>query len=234
MRRIHASGNCSTIADPNEELIAASMRLNVTGIRFLLENCNGIDINIQDSAYGYTPLIWASENGHLEMVQVLLGGEGIDIDKTTASGWTALMRASKNGHQEVVELLLEAEGIDINKVDNERHTALYWAFYDGHSDIALLILEEEGIDINYVDYNSGKTALAWASEIGSSEIVQLILKREEVDVNSTDIDGKTPLYWASYKGYSEEAGDDHPQRFHVGSSDLGGQINRAGGTKIFN
>ena len=47
----------------------------------------------------------ASSNGHREVVQLLLGVEGIDVNMKTSSGYTALTLASMRGHKEIVQLL---------------------------------------------------------------------------------------------------------------------------------
>ena len=48
--------------------------------------------------------MWASENGHLEMVQALLG-KGADVHARDNDGRTALDAAKAGGHPEVSALL---------------------------------------------------------------------------------------------------------------------------------
>ena len=56
---------------------------------------------------GATAVLGASQNGHLEIVRLLLES-GADKDLTKNDGATALTIASQNGHLEVVRLLLES------------------------------------------------------------------------------------------------------------------------------
>ncbi|MGP8090842.1 MAG: ankyrin repeat domain-containing protein [Syntrophobacteraceae bacterium] len=49
----------------------------------------------------------ASENGHRDVVQLLLG-KGADVNAKNNGGKTALTYASGRGHQEVKDLLIKA------------------------------------------------------------------------------------------------------------------------------
>jgi ankyrin repeat domain-containing protein 17 len=53
-----------------------------------------------------TPLMEASQEGHLELVRYLLT-QGADVNATTTTGDSALTYACENGHTDVAELLLQ-------------------------------------------------------------------------------------------------------------------------------
>eukprot|EP00658_Telonema_sp_P-2_P076721 TRINITY_DN6775_c0_g1_i1.p2 TRINITY_DN6775_c0_g1~~TRINITY_DN6775_c0_g1_i1.p2 ORF type:complete len:105 (+),score=34.15 TRINITY_DN6775_c0_g1_i1:197-511(+) len=55
----------------------------------------------------YTPLSFAAQNGHTEVVRELLGA-GAEVDKAAENGATPLSFAAQNGHTEVVKELLGA------------------------------------------------------------------------------------------------------------------------------
>ena len=58
-----------------------------------------------DETDGGTALVWASRNGHTEIVYHLLS-KGADIEARGNDGGTALVWASRNGHAEIVYHLL--------------------------------------------------------------------------------------------------------------------------------
>ena len=66
----------------------------------------GAEINSK-SDDGKTALMDASDNGHRELVQLLLS-KGADVNAKTNDGKTALTYASAKGHEEVKELLIKA------------------------------------------------------------------------------------------------------------------------------
>ena len=192
----------STIENSNKELLEKAKNGNLTGVEFILRHSNGTDINTEDSA-GYTPLMWASIEGHHNVVQLLLEEKDIDINKACNDGWTALMLTSAI---EIAQLLLEKDDININKVDNIVRNALMHAIINGQSGIVQLLLDKEEIDINKAD-NGGSTALVLAYMRGYNEalleVVELLLERDGIDINKANNGGLTALYLASEAGHPE-------------------------------
>ena len=89
--------------------------------------------------HGWTPLYWASDSGHLQMVKLFITN-GAEIDKANIVGWTPLMVASLSGHLEVVKLLIEHQA-DVHLKDDDGETALYWARERGKTAIEKALLE---------------------------------------------------------------------------------------------
>ena len=193
--------------EPNEELLRESTTGNSKMVEFILQNCNGVDINSEDS-FGNTPLIKASQNGNYDVVNLLLDKDGIDINHGMnnngygSDGLTALYWASFNGYVDIVSSLLQQEDIDVNRVQHGGWNALIAASQRGHAQVVQLLLKEGDLDVNKPD-KKGRTALYFASSNGHTEVVQLLLNIEGVVINRGDRLGKrkTALYWASYKGH---------------------------------
>ncbi|KAH8672580.1 hypothetical protein BGZ60DRAFT_373737, partial [Tricladium varicosporioides] len=87
-------------------------------VQFLL-SCYSPD---PKDSYSRTPLHWASQNGHLEVAQLLLN-KGADVKAAASNGGAPLHRASLNGHLEVAQLLLD-KGADVKAPDSDGWTPL--------------------------------------------------------------------------------------------------------------
>jgi ankyrin repeat protein len=180
----------------NKFLIEASKNDHKDIVDFLLEK--GIDVN-QHNEYGRTALMWASREGHKQIVQMLLQDKNIEINQQDEDGYTALMLASINGHKDIVQMLLRDKNIQINQQDKKGDTALIVASEHGHKEIVQMLLQDERIEIN----QGNITALISASQEGHKEIVQMLLQDKNIEINKQDWRGHTALMWASYHGYKE-------------------------------
>ena len=86
------------------------MRENFFRVHKQLQSIGTI-VNFPDKQ-GMTAFIWASKEGYLAIVELLLNTSHVEINKERRiDGATALMLASYNGHTEVVEILLRQESI---------------------------------------------------------------------------------------------------------------------------
>ena len=75
---------------------------------------------------GFTGLMLAADEGHLETVRYLLGCKGVDVNHQGANRCTAMHRAAVNKSADVVKLLLQ-HGADKTLRDNDGCTARVYA-----------------------------------------------------------------------------------------------------------
>jgi ankyrin repeat protein len=172
-------------------------------VRYLCTARHGIDsVNVIGNAGdndAMTPLLWASQEGHLEVVKTLLGVAGVDVNKANSDGATPLHFASYHGHLEVVKTLVAAKA-DVDKADNGGETPLYWASQEGHVEVVETLVAAKA-DVDKAD-SDGATPLHFASYHGHLEVVKtLVAAKPEVD--KADNKGKTPLKLASQEGHVE-------------------------------
>ncbi|XP_051730049.1 kinase D-interacting substrate of 220 kDa B isoform X4 [Ctenopharyngodon idella] len=146
---------------------------------------------------GQTPLMLASEQGTLEIVQELIR-RGANVNLDDVDCWSALIYAAKEGHVEVVKELLENSAY-IEQRDMGGWTALTWASYKNRVEVAKILLET-GANPNTTGLQYSVYPIIWAAGRGHAEIVKLLLEHE-AKVNCSDKYGTTPLIWAARKGH---------------------------------
>uniref|UniRef100_A0A8C7GEX9 Kinase D-interacting substrate 220b n=1 Tax=Oncorhynchus kisutch TaxID=8019 RepID=A0A8C7GEX9_ONCKI len=145
---------------------------------------------------GQTPLMLASEQGSIEIVQELIR-RGANVNLDDVDCWSALICAAKEGHVEVVKELLESSAY-IEHRDMGGWTALMWAAYKGRVEVTEVLLEN-GANPNTTGQQYSVYPIIWAAGRGHAEIVQVLLENG-AKVNCSDKYGTTPLIWAARKG----------------------------------
>jgi hypothetical protein len=122
---------------------------NLEKIKTLIES--GVEINsCEYGFYGHSPLSYAAERKHTEVVKYLL-----DVGADPNFNYP-LMAALGSGASQIAHLLLKA-GVDINqREDRDGETVLMFATscYIDYLDLALIqLIIESGADVNALDYN---------------------------------------------------------------------------------
>ena len=114
----------AAVLPQNQQLIEASTNGNIDKVKNILQTSqmNTVDIN--------NSLIKAVENGHNQIVDVLLQNNANVNYKDDDDGSTALMWAAHNGHKETAEILLQY-GAEVNAKNDDGNTALIIAAYKG-------------------------------------------------------------------------------------------------------
>lgn len=145
-----------------------------------------------------TPLHWATRQGHLSMV-ILLMQYGADPNLYDGEGCNCLHLAAQFGHTAIVAYLV-AKGADINCPDSEGKTALMWSCFRVLTADPTRLLLTLGASHSLVDHKHGNTALHWAVYSRNTTAVNLLLKAG-ASVTVKNALGDTPLTMA--------------QRFHL-------------------
>ena len=140
----------------------------LTVVRCILER--GTETVDESNDSGWTPLYWASLNGHVEVVKALLAAKA-EVNKSSNGGTTPLHGASSKGHVEVVKALLAAEA-EVNKSDIGGRTPLYMASYKGHVDVVKALLAAEA-EVNKSN-NNGWTSLRAAIANSHPEVAAVL------------------------------------------------------------
>jgi len=130
-----------------------SVKLNrVKIVEMLLRHPSGvINVNEFDRQSGMTPLMAACQDGHLEIVRMLLGHPKIDPNKAEKKlGKTPLILACENGHRSVVQLLLKVKKLKVNQEDRLGCTALYHAAQSDYPEVLkVLKTKKEKENLNF-------------------------------------------------------------------------------------
>ena len=113
---------------------------------------HGIDLN-KTNVHKRTALHYASEYGHLKMVELLLRkGAGIDVEDE--NGYTPLTLAAKTGRSDILLHFIN-HGVDLNKTNVYKRTALHYASEYGRLKVVELLLSKgAGIDVEDEDHYS--------------------------------------------------------------------------------
>jgi len=101
----------------------------------------GININQLNSKENKaTSLYIACQNGHADVVKLLLTHKDIDVNiPLNTNGASPLYIACGMGHADVVQLLLAREDIDVNQVANDGTTPLQIAQLEKQTEIVALL-----------------------------------------------------------------------------------------------
>ena len=146
-----------------------------------------------------TPLIIASENGHLSCVTTLLADDRTNVNLKGWRGGDALSHASRNGYEEIASRLMAHKQCNADQPDESGATPFMRAVGNGHASIAMKLAARRDVNINHQD-KTGRTAISWASEEGLEDALKRIIRLKDIDCNMKDNKGRAPLSWAAGSG----------------------------------
>eukprot|EP00094_Tigriopus_californicus_P011432 TCALIF_11037-PA protein Name:"Similar to MIB2 E3 ubiquitin-protein ligase MIB2 (Gallus gallus)" AED:0.04 eAED:0.04 QI:0/0/0/0.5/1/1/2/0/1055 len=163
-------------------------------VKYLIERFpEQVDLKHQ----GKTPLLVATHQGHLDIVDYLLS-VGAQLSTNDDFGDQALHYAAFGKQATVVEFILERDGFDINALNAKKCSALHVAVILGLPDCVDALLKHNP-DVNLKE-SFGDTPLHEAITQGHTTIFDMLLNVSSIDLTITNGRGFNPLHWAALKG----------------------------------
>ena len=166
---------------------------NLDATKLLLRR--GADPNI--GTIGRKAYHLAAENGHAEVVDLLLQQPLVDVNAKDFSGQTMLHKASRQKYEKVVVLLLEQEGIETDSMDDSGWTPLMCAMGSETAAVIRLLLARPEVNPNVSLKDHGQTPLWMSVTQSNKEIIKMLLARPDIDVNKIGARGHSPLWQAA-------------------------------------
>lgn len=195
---LFASHVFSQDQSPDYDLLMAADLGKIESVRAALIQGASVDTR---SDYGVTPLMYASQGGHIKVVSLLLlMGAKIDI-KPYGSNETALMSAIKNGYYEVAELLI-INGADFTLNDVYERSIMHLAALSGVWESADMLLYYD-LPVDTRDEDE-KTPLMYAAFCNFDAVVRVFIANN-ANVNLIDNEGNSALHFAAIRGGIESA-----------------------------
>lgn len=182
----HVSG------DVNEELVKTA----ANGDAAKCEEClKRPEADVNGVFAGHTALQAASQNGHLEVIKILLRYKA-DVEIEDKDGDRAVHHAAF-GDEPGVMALLAAAGADLNARNKRRQTALHIAVNKGHAGVVRTLLEL-GCHPSLQD-SEGDTPLHDAISKKRDDMLALLLDHA-ADITLTNNNGFNALHHAALRG----------------------------------
>ncbi|XP_064541015.1 E3 ubiquitin-protein ligase mind-bomb isoform X1 [Drosophila montana] len=153
------------------------------------------EVNVNGVFAGHTALQAASQNGHIEVIQVLLR-HSVDVEIEDKDGDRAVHHAAFGDEAAVIEILAKA-GADLNARNKRRQTSLHIAVNKGHLNVVKTLLTL-GCHPSLQD-SEGDTPLHDAISKEHDEMLSLLLDFG-ADITLNNNNGFNALHHAALKG----------------------------------
>lgn len=164
---------------------------------YLLRCAYRVVVNLQDEE-NLSALHWATMCDHEEHVMALLGAQA-DVEIGDGEGRTPIHYAVSRNALTCLSIFIKHSSAAVNAPDSNGRTALHAACAEGSVEAANILLNTSGIDLNAID-NRLTTPLHWAAVCNRPELCILLLE-QGARLMSRDSSGKTPLHYATEKGF---------------------------------
>jgi ankyrin repeat protein len=187
-------------APSNWSSIFVSSNFGLEAIVQLLVMSGKVNVDSKDD-YGRTPLSYAAQHGHYNVMVQLMATGNVELDSKDNHGRTPLCYAAWHGQNAVVQHLLATEKVDVDAKDDFDRTPLLYAAQYGQGAVIQQLIATGKVDIESKD-GFGQTSLLYAARYGHDNVMWQLLATEMVDVNSEDENCRTPLSYAAENGHN--------------------------------
>lgn len=184
----HVSG------DVNEELVKAAANGDSSKVDEILQRSDAT-VNVNGVFAGHTALQAASQNGHVDVIKVLMKYD-LDMEIEDKDGDRAVHHAAFGDEPVVIELLHRG-GADLNARNKRRQTPLHIGVNKGHIGVVKALLEI-GCHPSLQD-SEGDTPLHDAISKKRDDMISLLLEYH-ADLTITNNNGFNALHHAALRG----------------------------------
>ncbi|GMI97636.1 TIP GROWTH DEFECTIVE 1 [Hibiscus trionum] len=142
----------------------------------------------------------AAAYGDLEKLHRLVEYEGCSLSQPDGLGYYAIQWAALNNRTAAAQYIIEHGG-DVHAVDRNGQTALHWSAVRGAIQVAEVLLQE-GARVDVADIY-GYQIIHVAAQYGQTSFIYHVVSKWNADPDTLDNDGRSPLHWAAYKGFTD-------------------------------
>lgn len=142
----------------------------------------------------------ASAYGDFLKLKSFVEADPVSLSTPDGNGYYALQWAALNNFADIMLYIIDHGG-DVNAADNTKQTALHWAAVRG-SIAAADVLLLNGARVEASDMN-GFRAVHVAAQYGQTAVLNHIVAKYGADFDAPDNEGRSPLHWAAYKGFTD-------------------------------
>ncbi|XP_071952953.1 E3 ubiquitin-protein ligase MIB1-like isoform X2 [Antedon mediterranea] len=178
--------------DLNEELVKAAANGDSARCEEILSR-HDLDANAQFA--GHTALQAASQNGHAEIIKVLMS-HMVDVEIEDKDGDRSIHHAAFGDEGSIIRIL-QCGGADLNARNKRRQTALHIGVNKGHLGVVKVLLELDAHPS--LQDSEGDTPLHDAISKKRDDILQLLLDNS-ADICITNNNGFNALHHAALRG----------------------------------
>ncbi|XP_046663670.1 LOW QUALITY PROTEIN: serine/threonine-protein phosphatase 6 regulatory ankyrin repeat subunit A [Homalodisca vitripennis] len=168
----------------NDTLLEMLAHMNATEAQKALNRQNAV---------GWTPLLIACHQGHMEMVTTLLANHA-RVDVFDNEGRSALHLAADQGYLQVCDALLTNKAF-INSKSRVGKTALHLAATKGFANLCKFLIQDHNATIDVLTLRK-QTPLHLAAAAGQLEVCRLLLELG-ASIDATDDQGQKPIHAAA-------------------------------------